>query len=484
MVAGLATVGGRAEEPAPAACGASGRPGGQPRHIIHLVADGMCWSTFTMGDAYARLKRGRGLRWLELFRAPEAVVTTVNMRSLNSMVTDSAAASSSWGSGSRVVNGTLNMLPDGRKLRPLGPLFGEAGWRRGLVTTTEITHATPAGFAATVKSRGEAETIAPQYLAHRIEVLLGGGRKFFDRAKRKDHTDLFAAYRKAGYTVVQTADELGRAPVRSRLLGTFAASHLPFGLDLDQDPDRRREVPTLAAMTRAALKRLEDADHFLLQVEGGRVDHGGHACDIAAALRELVDFDEALEVCLEFQRRVPETLLVITTDHGTGGPALNGVGSKYGDSSPLFAHILGARRSFEALEKEVPKVAGVGDLQRLLGEALGYRPPEEKAAAFLAFVEKQWKPLFGGMDGLGMQLGQLMANHYGVSWTSGAHTGEYVPLVALGPGAARFRGFQQNTDIFRHYTDLAGIDYRNPEAPLLAECAPSAATAEFGELLA
>ena len=68
------------------------------------------------------------------------------MRSLNSLVTDSAAASTSWGSGSRVKNGTLNILPDGRRLRPLCTVFGEAGWARGLVTTTEITHATPAGF--------------------------------------------------------------------------------------------------------------------------------------------------------------------------------------------------------------------------------------------------------------------------------------------------------------------------------------------------
>lgn len=445
-----------------------------PRHIIHLVADGMCWSTFSMGDTFAHLSRQRGLRWLDLYHDTGSVVSTVNMRSLNSLVTDSAAASSSWGSGSRVINGTLNMLPDGRKLRPLAALFADAGWQRGLVTTTEITHATPAGFAATVKSRGSAEVIARQYLDRRIEVLLGGGRKFFDPARRKDKWDLYGAYREAGYTVCQTADELAAAPLDRPVLGTFASGHLPFSVDRDHDPALRREVPALAEMTRRALRQLERSDRFLLQVEGGRVDHAGHACDIGAAVRELVAFDEAIEVVLEFQRRQPDTLIVITTDHGTGGPSLNGLGSKYGNSPALFQHLLNTKMSFEALLPRLPKRLTTRNVGRLIEEANGYRVPEAKLKALLAFLDKAWTPLFDGMNGRNQQFGQLMANYYGVSWTSGAHTSDYVPLLARGPGAERFRGFQQNTDIFRHYTDLAGIDFRNPEVPLLAECGPAA----------
>jgi len=75
-------------------------------------------------------------------------------------------------------------------------------------------------------------------------------------------------------------------------------------------------------------------------------------------------------------------------------------------------------------------------------------------------------------------LGQLLANHLGVSWTGGAHTADYVPLLAIGPGAERFRGFLQNVEVFRHYLALAGVDYRNPEAPLMAETGPSASDVE------
>ena len=120
------------------------RPGQRPAPIIHMVADGMSLGTLTCGDYLSQHLRQRGLTWMELARTPGTRNGLMNMRSLNSIVTDSSAASSSWGSGSRVVNGAMNQLPSGKVLRPLYPLFSQLGWKRGLVTTTEITHATPA----------------------------------------------------------------------------------------------------------------------------------------------------------------------------------------------------------------------------------------------------------------------------------------------------------------------------------------------------
>jgi alkaline phosphatase len=452
----------------------------KPRHIIHLVADGMSVGTLTLADHFSRLVRQRGLRWVELCRRPEAALGWVNMRSLNSLVTDSSAASSSWGSGSRVVNGMVNRLPDGRDLRPLYSVFEEAGWKRGLVTTTEITHATPAGFAANA-SRDDAQLIAAQYLDRKIEVLLGGGSKFFDPAQRKDQRDLRAEYRAQGYVVMQRAPELAAAPLNQRWLGTFAGGHLPFTIDHIADKELLARVPTLVEMTRLALKKLEREDRFLLQVEGGRVDHAAHNCDIAAALRDQLAFDEALEVCLEFQRRAPETLLIVTTDHGTGNPGLNGAGARYKDSCPLFAHVLQINQSCAVIHGRLEKAGSAGEVQRILREATGYQAPAEKAAMLLPFLAKKGKAVYDQMNSSMAQLGQLLANHVGVGWAGGAHTADYVPLLALGPGAARFRGFLQNTDVFRHYVALGGIDFRNPEAPLMAEAGPAAGETEGAE---
>lgn len=454
-------------------------PDAAPRRIIHLVADGMSSGSLTMGDYYSRLLRQRGLTWFELLQRPGTHFAFVNMRSLNSFVTDSSAASSSWGCGSRVVNGVLNQLPDGRRLRTLYQLMDEAGWRRGLVTTTEITHATPAGFVATCSSRGEAGEIAAQYLTNNVDVLLGGGRQYFDPAKRKDKRDLAAEYVGAGYRVMQQAADLDQAPLDARWLGTFASGHLPFTLDREHSPKLLKTVPSLATMTRRALQKLSRSDRFILQVEGGRVDHGAHSNDIAATVGDMVAFDEALDVVLDFQRREPETLVVVTTDHGTANPGLNGAGSAYGESPKLFANVLKATRSFEAMEGDLKKPGTAQGIQKVLLAGTGYRVPEAKAVLMARFFEKKGETMYNEMNSASVQLGQLMANHLGVGFTGSAHTADYVPLLAVGPGSPRFQGFLQNVEIFRNYLALANIDFRNPEAALLAECGPSAAAVEF-----
>jgi len=244
-------------------------------------------------------------------------------------------------------------------------------------------------------------------------------------------------------------------------------------------------VPTLAEMAEQALIRLDDYDRFLLQVEGGRVDHGAHSSDAAGMLFDQLAFDEALDVCLAYQARRPDTLVVITTDHGNSNPALNGMGSGYGESGALLANLGRYRSSFGPIKDRVVAKDGTVDprqLSEVLEELTGYVVPEEKAEAFARYAEGRQKPLLGQLGSFSAQLGQLMANHCGIGWTGTSHTADYCPVVARGPGANRFAGLLQNTDVFRHYTDLARIHYRNPEVPLLAESGPSAAEVERWQL--
>ncbi|HMO65685.1 MAG TPA: alkaline phosphatase, partial [Verrucomicrobiota bacterium] len=255
---------------------AAGRPGERPRRIILVVSDGMSLGTLSCADHFSVATRGRSLEWTALAGDSRAHQGLMHTRSLNSLVTDSAAAASSWGTGSRVMNGAINILPDGRELTPLVPLFRAQGWATGLVTTTEITHATPAGFAAAVPARSQGERIAEQYLERGVDLLLGGGADHFEPAKRADRRDLLAAYRAAGYPVWRARDELLEASPGRRGLGLFAGGHLPYSLDQAGNERLRRTVPTMAEMTRWALRGLAGADRFLLQVEGGRVDHAAH----------------------------------------------------------------------------------------------------------------------------------------------------------------------------------------------------------------
>jgi alkaline phosphatase len=475
---GLALPGGAwvaADEPA--------HSGGKPRHIIHLVSDGMSAGMLTCADHFSLLVRRRPSAWMKLYSQPGAVNGLVNTRSLNSLVTDSAAAASSWGCGSRVVNGALNMFPDGRELKTLYSLLGDEGWARGLVTTTEITHATPAGFAVNVPDRGQADRIAEQYLERRIEVLLGGGRQFFLESNRGDKRDLKGDYEQAGYRVMENRTQLEEAPARGRWLGIFTRGHLPYTIDHRASSGLQATVPTLGEMTRAALRRLEGERHFILQVEGGRVDHAAHGSDAAGAIWDQMALDEALEVCLDFQRRQPDTLIVVTTDHGNANPGLNGMGGSYGRSTPLFSNLTRVRKSLSALEQDIRRAGGdggisAGEMADIIGDATGYDLPGRQATLFKRFLDGEHAPLYDLMNSFSAQLGQLLANHVGIGWIGTSHTSDFVVSTATGPGAEGFSGLLQITDFFHRYLALAGIQFRNPELPLMAECGPNATVAE------
>ena len=512
------------------------KPGQKPKRIIHLVSDGMSIGTLTCADLFSQLTRKRPLTWTTLFRNPAASHAMMNTRSLNSMVTDSSAASSAWGSGSRVVNGAVNILPDGRLLTPIYALFSDAGWKTGLVTTAEITHATPAGFAVAVKSRGNSNAIAAQYLERKVDILLGGGRPFFSPNRRKDKRDLRADFAAAGYTVVRDKAELLKAPFETRLLGTFADGHLPYTLDHQADAKLRASVPTLSELTGAALARLESAEKFILQVEGARIDHAAHNSDAAAAIHDQIAFDEALDVCLAFQQRHPDTLLVVTTDHANSNLGLNGMGGGYRTSSQRFATLAEVKMSLpeilKRLEKagEKIKVAAIpSDLEDklevadpmaaidpdgksegekeekkddettkftgavkmasayrvapkaivdILADTTGYKLSARRAALFAKVLAGEYPQLFDQMNPAITQLGQLLGNRIGIGWTGNTHTSDYVGLTALGPGAEQFRGFVENTDIFVRYTAFAGIDFKNGTAPLIAHAGPEADEAE------
>ena len=509
------------------------RPGQTPARIIHIVSDGMSFGTLTCAHQFSMQLRKRGLMWMAILAQPAARQGLMNTRSLNSLVTDSAAASSAWGSGSRVVNGALNVLPDGRLLTPLYALFAAQGWKTGLVTTAEITHATPAGFAVSIKSRGNSEAIAAQYLERKVDVLLGGGRPFFDGKRRKDKRDLRADFAAAGYTVALDLPALEKAPLDTPLLGTFADGHLPYTLDHRADPKLVASTPTLAQMTRVALARLGRHQHFILQVEGARVDHAAHNSDAAAALHDQIALDEAIELCVAFQRQHPDTLLVLTTDHGNSNLGLNGMGGGYRHSSQRFAALAQVRMSFPEILKRLTKAGekikvpavpadpedkldipdpmakvdpggkseGEKETEKsdktpsedektkftsavqlasalriepktvadIIADATGYRMSARRAALFARVLAGEYPALYDQMNSVVTQLGQLLANRTGIGWTGNTHTADLVPIVAFGPGAEHFTGLMENVDLFTRYTQLAGIDFKNAVLPLIAE---------------
>lgn len=278
------------------------------KNVILLIADGTGIAQLSSGQLGLVGADG----YLNLQRMP--VTGIVKTQSTNSLITDSAAGATAYSCGMKTNNGMIAFLPDESHCKTLLELAEERGLSTGLVATSTITHATPASFAAHVKSRGNQVGIAEQYVNSGVEVFLGGGREFFipqdmEGSSRKDDRNLIEEFENNGYEYVSTADEMKNSKT-DKILGLFANSGM-------ESIDR---TPTLAEMASTALSKLEtNPNGFFLMVEGSQIDWAGHSNNAEYAIREVKDFDDAVKVALDFAVKDGETLVVLTADHETGG---------------------------------------------------------------------------------------------------------------------------------------------------------------------
>lgn len=143
------------------------------------------------------------------------------MASASSIVTDSAAASSSWGSGFRVKNGSLNVGINVEEYIPIWQKFKNAGKMAGCVTTVPITHATPAGFCIASKSRNSQECIAYMYLDLKFDIMMSGGNNYFSSESRKDKRDMYQEFLKNRFSVVKNKSEMLACDNSKPILGVF-----------------------------------------------------------------------------------------------------------------------------------------------------------------------------------------------------------------------------------------------------------------------
>lgn len=445
--------------------------GRKPRNVIMMVSDGMTVGVPTLAQELAVRTRGRDTTWYQLLQNPDATQGLSQTQSLNSLVTDSAAAASAWGSGSRVNNGTLNVLPDGTQLVPIATLLTNNGQRVGLVTTDDMCGATPSGFATVSPSRHDYASIAKQYQGA-ADVVFGGGRLFFDPLAREDQLDLIGLFQQQGYDFVTNRDAiLGRPSAGSaRTLGLFTERRMPFTIDHLHDDELRRNVPTLAEMTRYALRTLSTSpDGFFIMIEGARIDHAGHANDAAAMLWDQVAFDDAIAEALAFVENRDDTLLLITSDHGTGNPGLNGMGSAYSESTQHFEKLLEAKGSYSKFKQTAEQRRGKDSVDAIRSSIrdimqVDVSKDEAKVLADALFENKSAQEIWKQDRSWVAVLGRILANHNGMTFTGTSHTADHVILTALGPGQENFAGLHPHTHIFKTVTAFFDIDYVNPTA--------------------
>lgn len=437
---------------------AARRSAGTARNVIVLVSDGMSIGTLTLTDQFLQRRDGRGSHWLGLLRDGIAHRGMMATDSLDSLVTDSAAAASAWGCGHRVANRSLNVAPDGTHHRPLYDFARAAGRRTGLVTTATVTHATPAGFAVNFPNRNDESGIAAAYYQADIDVLLGGGRRFFAADQRADGADLAGKFSRRRYAVVHDRAALAAAPV-GPVLGLFADGHLPYEADRLSSADLRSTVPSLAELTRDALQRLaRDNRGFVLQVEGARVDHAAHDNDLGGLLFDQIAFDEAIAVARDFALARRDTLVVVCTDHGNANPGLNGYGSGYHDTNRAFDRVQHFRRTNKWVIEQLGPDVSRERVDAAVRAATGLTLDADETAILQRALRREHVDAYRVRNDAVVTLGQLLANHVSVGWNGTAHTSDHVEVAAFGVGAETFAGIYHATDLHHRIRHVAGLE--------------------------
>ena len=428
------------------------------KNIIIIVSDGMSIGTLNMTDLYLSRKMGTGTNWLQLYKDNKVNRALMDMASASSIVTDSAAASSSWGGGVRINNGGLNVSKNGEPHLPIWQKFKKAGKKAGCVTTVPITHATPAGFCVNSKSRNAQEEIAEIYLEQKFDVMMGGGDAYFSSEKRKDKKDMYKAFESKGYKVVKNRNEMLSAAIDKPILGVFDDNGLPYSIDQQNNKELSQQIPTLADMTKKAIDTMENnAKGFVLQVEAGKVDWAAHGNDITGLIYDQAAHDEAIKVAMDFAEKDGETLVIITTDHGNANPGVI-YGNKANDN---FDAIQKYKHSNEWVLKGFGKETSISQVKERVDYANNFSLTNEEAKLLLTYYSnlKTEKGLYNPKHLPFKALAEIQKKHNSVGWISMHHSADYVELAMYGPGSQLLKPFIKNTDL--HYLMLEAAEVEN-----------------------
>jgi alkaline phosphatase len=442
--------------------GASDAAVRQPKNIIILFADGVAPVQWDFGKRSSAVLRQQPFATTDIvFR--DGTLGLLSTHPHGVYVTDSAAAAAAMSTGYKVENGAVSITPDGKPQKTVMQAAKAAGKRIGLLTTATVYDATPAAFSINAKSRRDSQVLVDLLFALEPDVLMGGGADYFlptgvPGGKRKDGKDLVAAFRGKGHSIARNTAEL-KSATGTKLLGLFADEDMDF--EVDRDPAKE---PTTAEMAAAAISTLarQNPNGFVLLIENENTDTAGHANDAASLMRALWAFDDAVKVALEFQRSNPDTLLIVTGDHETGG------------FSPTYAlkdlSRLSSANRFYTGDEQFRMLERITMSLGMMNEKLGKKPSGEMLDLLLAKhfpgfrLDNDLRELLLGGKTLERNfsylpqnvLGRMIARQTGFYWGTSGHTPEPVAVGAIGPGAELFRGYQDNTDFGKHLHRLIG----------------------------
>lgn len=406
-----------------------------PKNIIMVIGDGM-------GPAYTS-----AYRYFADDKTSATINTTVFDRNLVGMastyparvsgyVTDSAAGATALSSGHKSYNGAIAVDVDKKEALTVLEWAKGKGMKTGIAVTSQINHATPAAFSSHNESRKNYNQIADSYFDDRIEgkfvldVMLGGGRDFFIREDR----NIVEEFKKSGYQYVDDLDQLSGVEPSKPLLGLFGKVGMPWALD----SKNKTRLPLIA---KTAVKQLENENGFFLLIEASQVDWAGHANDIASAMAEMDDLAKTMEYLEAYVASNPDTLVVLTADHSTGGLSIAANGDYVWKPDDL--------KQFKASAELTAKSMAKSDMPaKLAEENLGFALTKEERTQLMV-KDSDPKVHF-------INLKNVINARTNTGWTSDGHTAVDVQIFAMGKHKELFAGHMDNTEIAKKIFTLLG----------------------------
>ena len=426
-----------------------------PKNIIMIVGDGM-------GPAYTSAYR----YFHDDPNTPEVEQTVFDRHLVGSsstyparvsgFVTDSAAGATALASATKSYNGAIGVDVNKQPVESVLVWAKKQGKKTGMVVTSQINHATPASYLAHNVSRHNYNEIADSYLkaADNIDLIFGGGWQYFIR---KD-ANLVDGFKAKGFNYIDNYEQLAQLPRGEKALGLFADKGLPWALD---DSNKHR----LSAMTKTAITQLENEQGFFMLVEASQIDWGGHGNDIAAAMAEMDDLAKTLEYLESYVAHNPNTLVVLTADHSTGGFTIGKDGDYLWQPEVLRSMVMSSATISKNLTHEKIVKAKVSEMlnfaitdAELAALQLAKTSAENKLTDYnnLTAAEKKQAREPSIERAIYDSVNNIIDQRTITGWTSSGHTGVDVPVFAIGKQKELFYGLSDNTEIAKKIFHLLG----------------------------
>ncbi len=453
------------------------------KNIIFLVADGLSVAHRTGARIMSKgMTEGKANGRLAMDDIPP--VAFIGTSSTHSIATDSANTMSAYMTGHKARVNALGVYADRTPASlddPKVETIAEALRRTtkksiGIVSTAELEDATPAAVVAHTRKRADKEEIVGMMFDVQPDVILGGGSAYFlskdvPGSKRKDDKDYIAEFKNAGYALAPDKTELAAAAGsnQDRLLGLFHTGNMDVTLDREflkkGTVDKFPNQPGLVDMTRAALDKLsKNPEGFFLMVEGASVDKMSHPLDWDRALVETIEFDKAVAVAREFADKNPDTLIVVTGDH-THGVAIIGTvdddkpGTEMREKVGTYDNA--GFPNYE--DKDGDGYPDRVDVSRRLFMAANNGPDHYETfrpkldGPFVPAIQNENKEYVANEAYKDVPGAVFVEGNIPKDEDTGVHAVDDIVLQATGPGAEGFRGYMEQSDVYRVLADAFAL---------------------------